>query len=109
VVVPADQADQLRSEDPAVAELVGICAFLAHEPIPPEWFTNDPARLPALLAEKAADRVAWHQVLALTTRHALARIDHNGLQIHRLTHAAVVPTVLQRLPEARTADWSALK
>jgi long-chain acyl-CoA synthetase len=29
-----------------------------------------------------------------------------------VTHAAVVPTVLQRLlalPEAKTADWSALK
>ena len=31
---------------------------------------------------------------------------------HKVTHAAVVPTVLQRLlalPEAKTADWSALQ
>jgi transcriptional regulator with XRE-family HTH domain len=91
--------DQLRSEDPAAAKLAGICAFLAPEPIPPEWFTKDPASLPAPLNERAADRVAWHQVLALTTRHALARIDHNGLQMHRLTQAIV----RAHMPDAETA------
>ena len=41
--------------------------------------------LPATLAAKAADPVAWRQVLARIGHHALARIDGNGLQMHRLT------------------------
>ena len=33
--------DRLRGEDPAAAELAAICAFLAPEPVPADWF---PAR-----------------------------------------------------------------
>ena len=81
--------DRLRSEDPAAAELTAVCAFLAPEPIPGNWFTQAAAHLPALLAESAVDAVKWHRELARIGRHALARIDQNGLQMHRLTQAIV--------------------
>ena len=81
--------DRLAEQDPAAAELAGICAFLAPEPVPAEWFTDAAAELPAALADKAADPVAWRQVLARISRSALARIDHNGLLMHRLTQAII--------------------
>jgi ABC-type phosphate transport system substrate-binding protein len=79
--------DRLQGDDPASAVLVGVCAFLAPEPVPPEWFTRDPAELPGPLADAASDPVAWVQVLARLGAHALARVDRDGLTMHRLTQA----------------------
>ena len=80
-------ADRLAGEDPAAAELASMCAFLAPEPIPAELFTSAGSDLPAPLAARAADPLAWRQILAHLTRQSLARIDHRGLQMHRLTQA----------------------
>lgn len=80
-------AERLIAEDPAAAELASMCAFLAPEPIPEDLFTNAVSELPAGLAARAADPLAWRQTLARLTRHSLARIDHRGLQMHRLTQA----------------------
>ncbi len=81
--------DRLEGEDPAAAQLAGICAFLASEPVPADWFTRDPDRLDGPLAGAAGDPMAWGQVLARLGRHALARIDPAGLQMHRLTQAVI--------------------
>ena len=43
--------------------------------------------MPSELAARAADPLAWRQTLAYLTRQSLARIDHRGLQLHRLTQA----------------------
>src|SRR5215470_8991946 len=43
--------------------------------------------LPSELAARAADPLAWRQTLAHLTRQSLVRIDHRGLQMHRLTQA----------------------
>ena len=43
--------DRLRGEDPAAADLAAICAFLAPEPVPADWFPRAAAELPAPLAE----------------------------------------------------------
>ena len=80
-------ADRLADEDPAAAELASMCAFLAPEPIPEELFTGAASDLPGELAAPAADPLAWRQTLAHLTRQSLARIDHRGLQMHRLTQA----------------------
>jgi TIR domain/NB-ARC domain len=79
--------DRLRGEDPAAADLAAICAFLAPEPVPAHWFPRAAAQLPAPLADKAADPLAWRQVLARVRQQALARLDQHGLQMHRLTQA----------------------
>ena len=81
--------DRLRGEDPAAAGLAAICAFLAPEPVPADWFPRAAGQLPAALAGQAADPVAWRQVLARVRQQALARLDRHGLQMHRLTQAIV--------------------
>ena len=43
--------DRLPRQDPAAAELAGVCAFLAPEPVPAGWFPGAAAQLPAPLAE----------------------------------------------------------
>ncbi len=79
--------DRLHGEDPAAADLAAVCAFLAPEPVPAAWFPRAVAELPAPLADKAADPVAWRQALVRVRQQALARLDQHGLQMDRLTQA----------------------
>jgi transcriptional regulator with XRE-family HTH domain len=80
-------ADRLVDHDPAAAELASLCAFLAPEPTPEDLFTGAAGLLPGKLAARAGDPLAWRQTLAHMARQSLARIDHRGLQMHRLTQA----------------------
>ena len=80
-------AGRLDAEDQAAAQLAGVCAFLAPEPIPEDLFTASPGELPGELAARAADPLAWRQTLAQLTRQSLARVDQRGLVLHRLTQA----------------------
>jgi hypothetical protein len=75
--------DRIEAEDPAAARLVGVCAFLAPDPVPDDLFTSAPGELAVL----AADPLAWRQVLARLARQSLARVDQRGLVMHRLTQA----------------------
>ena len=92
-------ADRLARQDPAAAELASLCAFLAAEPVPEDLFTGAVSVLPGELGRRAADPLAWRQTLAQMTRQSLARIDHRGLQMHRLTQAIL----RDRLTPARAA------
>jgi hypothetical protein len=87
--VTALALDRLAGQNPAAAEVAGVCAFLAPEPVPAEWFPGAAAELPPALAVKAADPVAWRQVLGAVSRSALARADSGGLLMHRLTQAII--------------------
>ena len=80
-------ASRLDDADPAAAQLAGVCAFLAPEPVPEDVFTSALDKLPGELAERAADPLAWRQTLAHLARQSLARIDQRGLVMHRLTQA----------------------
>jgi hypothetical protein len=93
-------ADRLAGQDLAAAELASLCAFLAPEPIPAELFTGAASLLPGDLAARAADPLAWRQTLARLARQSLARIDHRGLVMHRLTQAIL----RDRLTPGQTAD-----
>jgi len=79
--------DRLAEEEPAAAQLISLCAFLAPEPIPQDLFTTAVEQLPKPLAGRAGDLLAWPQVLVQVTARSLARIDEHGLQLHRLTQA----------------------
>jgi len=79
--------DRLAEEEPAAAQLISLCAFLAPEPIPQDLFTTAVEQLPDPLAGRAGDLLAWPQVLVQLTARSLARIDEHGLQLHRLTQA----------------------
>jgi transcriptional regulator with XRE-family HTH domain len=92
-------ADRLADQDPAAAELASLCAFLAPEPIPEYLFTGAADVLPDELAAPAADPLAWRRTLAQMSRQSLARVDHRGLQMHRLTQAIL----RDRLAPARAA------
>jgi transcriptional regulator with XRE-family HTH domain len=92
-------ADRLAGHDPAAAELASLCAFLAPEPIPEYLLTNAAGVLPDELGARAADPLAWRQTLANLSRQSLARVDHRGLQMHRLTQAIL----RDRLTPARAA------
>ena len=81
--------DRLHGQDPAAAELAGVCAVLAPEPVPPDWFPAAAAALPPVLAGSAVDPLAWRQVLTSLGRSALARVDAAGLVMHRLTQAII--------------------
>ena len=80
-------ADRLAAEDPVAADLARVCSFLAPDPIPDELFTDALSVLPSDLAAQVGDPLAWRQTLAHLARQSLARIDHRGLQMHRLTQA----------------------
>jgi hypothetical protein len=80
-------ADRIAEDDPAAGELASLCAFLAPEPVPEELFTGAAGQLPAVLAARAADPLTWHQTVAHLAKQSVARIDHHGIQLHRLTQA----------------------
>jgi len=101
--------DHLRSQDPAAAELAGICAFLAAEPIPGQWFPVAAAGAPASLGERFADPVAWHRVLARLGRSSLARVDGEDLVMHRLTQAIIRGLLSpEQVMAARDLAWAVL-
>jgi hypothetical protein len=66
-----------------------LCAFLAPEPVPAGLLTDAAGELPGELAARAADPLAWQETLDRLDRSSLARVDHRGLQMHRLTQAIV--------------------
>ena len=92
-------ADRLDREDTAAAQLAGLCAFLAPEPIPEDLFLGAPGELPPELSARAASPLAWRQTLARLARQSLTRIDQRGLVMHRLTQAIL----RDRLIPAETA------
>jgi tetratricopeptide (TPR) repeat protein len=95
--------EQLRAEHPVAAEVAVLRAFLAPDPVPAEWFPRAGAALPAPLARKAADPVAWHQVLAAAWRSGLVRLGNGELQMHRLTQAVIRSQLsAQRAASARS-------
>lgn len=80
---------QLHARNPAAAETVAVCAYLAPEPVPARWFPPASGQLPGALADKVTDPVAWGQVLDHVKREALCRLDKHGLLMHRLTQVIV--------------------
>jgi transcriptional regulator with XRE-family HTH domain len=80
-------ADRLQARAPAAAELASLCAFLGPEPIPVDVFSGAADQLPGALSAEAADPVTWRQTIAQLAGQSLARVDHRGIQMHRLTQA----------------------
>ena len=92
---------------PAAQDLLGICAWLAPEPIPEYLFTEEteglPDKLPASLRDIARDEIAWRETVAELHHYALCQSgssissDHVGngkqrirsLHLHRLSQTAM--------------------
>jgi tetratricopeptide repeat protein/NB-ARC domain-containing protein len=92
--------DRLRSDDPKAAKLAVLCAFLAPEPIPMDWFAKAAAVLPALIAPRAG----YRQLLTRINRSTLGGIDENILQMHRLTQAILRDRLKPAVADASRAD-----
>jgi hypothetical protein len=101
-------ADRLDDEDPAAAQLAGMCAFLAPEPVPEDLFTRATGELPGELAARAGDPLAWRQTLARLVGHSLARVDQRGLVMHRLTQAILRDRLPPELAAATRASTEAI-
>jgi hypothetical protein len=80
--------DHLRDTDTAASDLAATCAFLAPQPVRVAWLTAA-AGLPAELAACLAGPLPRSRLLASVTRTSLARLDDDGLTMHRLTQAII--------------------
>jgi hypothetical protein len=81
--------DQLVADAPAAAELLGLLAYLAPEPVPLTLFTAYPDRLPARLAVAARDPLVFTELIRVLRHRALARVQAESLQVHRLVQAVL--------------------
>jgi hypothetical protein len=77
--------DQLATDHPAALELLGVAAHLAPEPVPLSLFTTHPDLLSPLLAVAVVDPLVFSDLLGMLRRRALARVETDSLQLHRLT------------------------
>jgi hypothetical protein len=79
--------DRLRVTDKDAADLAAICAFLAPEPIPVDWLITASDGLPGGLSARLADPLDRDDLMVALTRTSLARLNDDGLIMHRLTQA----------------------
>jgi tetratricopeptide (TPR) repeat protein len=79
--------DRLRAADEDAAALAEICAFLAPEPVPVGWLVTAAGMLPGGLPARLPDPLERDDLVAALTRTSLARLNDDGLTMHRLTQA----------------------
>lgn len=82
--------ERLAVDAPAGLLLMSIAARLAPEPIPLTVFTSGLDLLPEPLAAVASDPLAMVDLTQLLRRRALASIDTNGVQLHRLVQTLLI-------------------
>jgi tetratricopeptide (TPR) repeat protein len=84
--------DRLRTQWPAAARLLELCAFFAPEPISLQLLYSD-EMIQALvpLDDRLKERIVLGQLIRQITRYALAKVDQgsNSLQVHRLVQAVI--------------------
>ena len=80
---------RITGENPAAVQLLGVCAWLAPEPIPLDLFTGHADLLPEPLSSAAADRLAFSDAIAVLVDYSLAKRTPAGLQLHRLVQATI--------------------
>ena len=80
---------RITAENPAAVQLLGVCAYLAPEPIPLDLFTAHADLLPEPLSSAAADRLAFSDAIAVLVDYSLAKRTPAGLQLHRLVQATI--------------------
>ena len=80
---------RITAENPAAVQLLGVCAYLAPEPVPLDLFTAHADLLPEPLASAAADRLAFTDAIAVLVDYSLAKRTPAGLQLHRLVQATI--------------------
>jgi hypothetical protein len=95
---------RITDENPAAVQLLGVCAYLAPEPVPLDLFTAHADLLPEPLSSAAADRLAFTDAIAVLVDYSLAKRTPAGLQLHRLVQATIRARDSSSVPPA--ADTS---
>jgi hypothetical protein len=80
---------RITAENPAAVQLLGVCAYLAPEPVPLDLFTAHAGLLPEPLSTAAADPLAFTDAIAVLVDYSLAKRTPAGLQLHRLVQATI--------------------
>ncbi len=80
---------RITAENPAAVQLLGVCAYLAPEPVPLDLFTGHAGLLPEPLSSAAADQVAFGEAVAVLVDYSLAKRTPAELQLHRLVQATI--------------------
>jgi TIR domain/Tetratricopeptide repeat/NB-ARC domain len=84
----SDAARRLAEADPAAGTILRLSASLGPEVIPASVFTSPtPGGLPEPFGSMVLKPIAVHQLLGQISRYGLARLDQDGLQVHRLVQA----------------------
>lgn len=78
--------EQIERSDPAAAELLRLCAFVAPDHIPEELLTEGAAFWPAALQEAVTDRLRFNQMLSTLLAFSLIKRfgQERMLSLHRL-------------------------
>ena len=79
--------ERRRAADEDAAALAEICAFLAPEPVPVGWLAAAAGKLPGGLPARLPDPLERDDLVTALTRTSLARLNDDGLTMHRLTQA----------------------
>ena len=93
----------LQAREPAAADLLCLCAYLAPEAIPQSLLRDAREDLPERLAAAVADDLAWDAVIAALRRYALVETAEPTLAVHRLVQAVT----RDRLTEDARRTWAA--
>ncbi|WP_050750755.1 tetratricopeptide repeat protein [Paramagnetospirillum magneticum] len=94
---------RVEEHNPAAAQLLTLCAFLAADDIPLDLLRPAAHRLPSPLAEVLADPVDTAQAVAELARQSLVKAKHGMLSLHRLVQLVQ----RNRLSEDECRDWTA--
>lgn len=93
---------QIEQANPAAAELLRLCAFLAPDAIPEELLTRGASELGEVLAAVIADPLQFNETLGVLLRYCLIQRDANThmLSIHRLIQAVLRESMDQQTQRA---------
>lgn len=99
-------ARKVEQTQPAAAELLRLCAFLAPDAIGEEIITQGAAHLIPLLGPTAADAFFMNQVIEVLRASSLVQRDprNRALSIHRLVQAVVK----DEMDEQTQCQWAEL-
>ena len=96
--------EKVERANPAAAELLRVCAFLAPDAIPEEILTEGASELGAALESVAADPLVLDETLAALRTYSLLRrhAESKTLTIHRLVQAVLK----DRMDEKTQLQWA---
>ena len=94
---------KVEQQNPAAAELLRLCAFLAPDAIPEEIITQGAEHLGPVLSPVARDPLALNKALGVLRAYSLIRRDASTsmLSVHRLVQAVLKDT----MPVEMVKQW----